>query len=142
MHCKPPSLRFFVDLSLSQINYLNIGFKHLACPSDMWPPLSLLFSTHSLVFNSSPLGLKCLCRRHASNHLHLRTMASSKSFIFPFAPFDSLIFNEPPNASSDEVLLVTQPSFDEGILSQRDFVQVISWEVLSLLRSYVKEGFA
>ena len=87
MHCKPPSLWFFINLSLSLIQVLNIGFKHLACPSDMWPPFSLLSSTHSLAFNTSPLRIKCLRRRHAPNHLHPRTMASSRSFTCPFAPF-------------------------------------------------------
>lgn len=69
-------------------------------------------------------------------------MASSKSLTCPFAPFDSPIFNVPSNASSYEILLDALPDFGEGILFQRHFGHVISWEVLFLLRSTVKEGLA
>ena len=128
-----PLLRTHPILSLSTIIFMDYGLNFVFFYGDRWPPLIFSPSTNPPALICHPFRFKCPFRRHAPCQPPLCTMASSRSFICPFALFDSHNYIEPQAVYLEEVLLIDRSGFDEGS------AQVIPWEALPLLRSFVKE---
>ena len=119
------TLKFILPiLSFISLLRLDYGLMFYFCLGNTWPPLTLISSTHPPTLTRHPLRLNYGICRHASHQPQQCTMASSGSFIFPFALLDSHFGVNLHAATPEENSLIDRSGFEEGSLPQLGSSQV------------------